>query len=107
MTQREGLDRLRPGPRWIEADRPDWSVLPPHLRLAARAAYDFTLGGIELQAQLELQNLTFSRELTGYSYREESDSLEAEARGERTLTRSSSSRVPGVPVPMIGLRARL
>ncbi len=106
-TRREGQDRLRPGPVWRDADRDDQATLPPYFRLDARVAYDFRAGPLALTASLDVQNLTFSREVTGYSYREEAASLEAEARGERTLTRErAGSPVPAFPLPMLGLRGR-
>lgn len=107
FAQREGLDRLRPGPAWIEADADQAGRLPPFFRLDVRVARAFKLGPVDLLASLDVQNVTFSPETTKYSYSDQADSLEDRARGNlRLVRRAAGVGVPAVPLPMIGLAAR-
>lgn len=107
FTQRMGRDRLRPGPRWIEQDLDRVDMLQPYFRADLHVASAFSLGALAMEASLDVQNVTFGREVSRYNYSEQFDSLEDRAAGNVRLQRTSgSSGVPAVPLPMLGLKAR-
>lgn len=107
FTQRPGVDRLRPGPRWIEEDRDRVDTLQPFFRADLHVARAFTLGPWAMEAFVDVQNITFTREVSRYNYTEQYDSLEARALGDIRLVRTSgSSGVPALPLPMLGVKGR-
>lgn len=106
-TQREGLDQNRPGPRWIDADLNNVRRMPPYFRADVHVSRVFLTDRIAWELTLDVQNITFSRELMKTSYQERAESLQDRASGNVTLTQSPSGiGVPAFPLPMIGLAAR-
>ncbi len=103
VTRRETVD-ARGVPVWVDADQDAWGRLPPFFRLDARVAKVFDFGAWTLEAALDVQNVTLSKEIWRYSYSVESDSLAARERDEvRLVRRPSSSPVP--TLPMLTLKA--
>lgn len=105
-TQREGLDRLRSGPKWIEQDLDRAGRLPPYFRLDVRVARELHVRPVRLVASLDVQNVTLSSEVTKFNYLEEAASLEDRAQGSLRLVRKpAGAGVPSWPLPMLGLTA--
>jgi hypothetical protein len=103
VTRRQTED-ARGVPTWIDADRDQLGRLPPFLRVDARLAKVFDFGAWTLEASLDVQNVTFSREIWRYSYAVEADSLaDRESGNVRLVRRPSNSPVP--PLPMLALKA--
>ncbi len=103
VTRRRSLDEAGT-PVWLDADEDERSRLPPFFRLDLRVAKVFDFGAWSLEAWLDVQNLTFAKEIFRYDYAVEADSLEAREQGDVRLVRKAvASPIP--PLPMLGLRA--
>ncbi len=93
-TQREGVDPLRGGPRWVDEDRDRVARLPGFFRVDARVSKAGKLGPVAVEAWLDVINLTLARETFRYSYGKE----------EGRLTRKPFG-APPLTLPSLGLRA--
>lgn len=105
-AQRQGIDPVTQGPRWVPEDRDRAGTVGPWLRVDARASKTWRPGNVALTLFLDVQNLSFFRQPTGTSYTTAPASPSEQATGRVTLQqRGATSPLPG-PLPMLGLDLR-
>jgi hypothetical protein len=97
QTMRPGVDALG-RTRWVRLSLDEVDRLPPTLRVDARVSRTFTLGGLRLEAWLDVYNLLWGREVLSFSY-----AVVPQADGADRLEKRVTGF--GFPVPMLGLRA--
>lgn len=105
--QREGVDPLTGHRRWVPLDRDLVGRAPAWLRVDGRVSKRWRPGAVEVEAFLDVQNLSLWAQPTGVSYGVAPATLEEQARGALTLTTRPASSPLGVPIPVLGVEARL
>ncbi|MBE2249523.1 MAG: hypothetical protein IAE78_08225 [Myxococcus sp.] len=105
--QREGVDAITRAPRWVPLDRDLVGNASPWLRVDGRVSKVWRPGALELEAYLDVQNLSLWAQPTGTSYGVAPATLAEQARGDVTLTTRPASSPLGFPIPVLGLEARL
>ncbi|WNG33018.1 TonB-dependent receptor [Archangium violaceum] len=94
-TQREGVDPEKGTARWVPADRDQVARLPGYFRVDGRVSKTGLLGPLEVEAWLDVFNLSLTREVFRYSYGTEKGQLVRKPFG-----------LPPVTLPSLGVQAR-
>ncbi len=94
-TQRAGVDAETGAPRWIPEDRDRVARLPAYVRVDGRVSKAGRWGPLEMEAWLDVLNLSLTRETFRYTY----------GVGPRGLVRAPSG-LPPITLPSLGVRAR-
>jgi len=105
--QREGVDPITGFRRWVPLDRDLAGNASPWLRVDGRVSKTWKPGALEIEAFLDVQNLSIWAQPTGTSYGIAPATLEEQARGALTLTTKPASSPIGFPIPVLGFEARL
>ncbi|MDP3502754.1 MAG: hypothetical protein Q8S33_20640 [Myxococcales bacterium] len=105
--QREGVDPITGFRRWVPLDRDLVGNASPWLRVDGRVSKTWKPGALEIEAFLDVQNLSIWAQPTGTSYGIAPATLEEQARGALTLTTRPASSPIGFPIPVLGVEARL